>query len=314
MANLSRAGEQQQPNRLVHLIARLNRPAVWLSLPACVVVAALFLYPFFYGVWISLHGGYVGEKPWTLSNYSNLLSSHALNFGQVFWNTIAIAVPSTLFSVLISIPLAYYMRHGIRFERLITIVLILPITLGTVMVAQSMLTYFNPRGWFDRVLLLVLGWVGIHIEAPSILHTQLAVDIALVLMGFPFVFLLILGYMSAINPDLERASRMLGASAWTTFWRVNLPLALPGIAVAFALNFVANFGVFPTAVIVGDPTGSSNVIAYQAYYQAFVNYNQPQGDAIAIVMGLFQLAIIGIVLWLANRFVRGATISGGKGA
>jgi putative spermidine/putrescine transport system permease protein len=314
MANIAVAGEQQPSNRLLQIVARLNRPALWLSLPAFVVVAALFIYPFLYGVWISLHGGYVGEKPWTLSNYSNLLTSHALNFGHVFWNTIAISVPATLFSVIVSVPLAYYMRHGIKFERIITILLILPITLGTVMVAQSMLTYFNPRGWFDRVLVLVLGWVGIHIEAPSILHTQLAVDIALFLMGFPFVFLLILGYMSAINPDLERASRMLGASNWTTFWRVNFPLALPGIAVAFSLNFVANFGVFPTAVIVGDPTGSSNVIAYQAYYQAFVNYNQPQGDAIAIVMGLFQLAIIGIVLWMSNRFVRGATISGGKGA
>jgi putative spermidine/putrescine transport system permease protein len=296
-------------------LARMINPSVWLSLPACVAVAVLFIYPFLYGIFISFHGGYVGEKGWTLQNYTSLFTDSSLGFKDILGNTLAISVPTTIISVLISIPLAYYMRHGIKFERIITILLILPITLGTVMVAQAMLTYFGPRGWFNRILLLVLGWVGIHIDPLYILHTKLAVDIALVLMGFPFVFLLVLGYMSAVNPDLERASRMMGASTWQTFWRVNFPLALPGIAVAFSLNFVANFSVFPTAVIVGDPSNATNVIAYAAWYQAYVNYKLPLGTAMAIVMGIFQLAVIGIVQWLQRRIVTsGSAISGGKGA
>jgi putative spermidine/putrescine transport system permease protein len=295
--------------------ARLNRSSLWLSLPACAAVLVLFIYPFIYGVIVSLHGGYVGEGPWTLKNYTSLVTDHSLGFGKILLNTLAISLPTTCISVIISIPLAHYMRHGIKLERIITLLLILPITLGTVMVAQAMLTYFNPKvGWFGRTLTLVLGWVGIHIGPLYILHTQLAVDIALFLLGFPFVFLLILGYMSAINPDLERASRMLGANSWQTFWRVNFPLSLPGIAVAFSLNFVANFGVFPSAVVVGDPAGSSNVLAYAAWYQAFASYNLPLGTAIAVVMGVIQLVVIGVVLWLQNRVARGSAISGGKGA
>lgn len=312
MANVTIAQQPSPP--LTRLIRRLNRPAVWLSLPAVIAVAALFLYPFFYGVFVSLHGGYVGEGAWTLTNYTSLWSDHSLGFAKILGNTFAVSLPTTCLSVLVSIPLAYYMRHGIKFERIITILLILPITLGTVMVAQSMLTYFNPRGWFDRSIVGLLGLVGIHADPLYILHTPLAVDIALFLMGFPFVFLLILGYMSAVNPDLERASRMLGANEWQTFWRVNLPLSLPGIAVAFSLNFVANFGVFPSAVIVGDPAGSTNVVAYAAWYQAFVNYNLPLGTAIAVVMGAIQLAVIGLVLWLQGRVAHGSAISGGKGA
>lgn len=316
MANISISGQQptQQPNRLAQIAAQLNRPAVWLSAPAFVAVIVLFIYPFLYGVYISFHGGYVGEKPWTLANYTSLLTDPSLGFGHILLNTFAISVPTTLISVIFSIPLAYYMRHGIRLERIITILLILPITLGTVMVAQSMLTYFNPRGWFNRTYVLVLSWVGVHVQPFNILHTQLAVDIALFLLGFPFVFLLILGYMSAINPDLERASRMMGANEWQTFWRVNFPLALPGIAVAFSLNFVANFGVFPSAVVVGDPSGASNVIAFQAFHQAFENYNLPLGTAIAVVMGAIQLVVIGVVLWLQSRVAHGSAISGGKGA
>jgi putative spermidine/putrescine transport system permease protein len=306
---------RRQARRPLAGLARANRPALWLSLPACVAVLMLFIYPFVYGVVVSFHGGYVGEGPWTLENYASLLTDRALGFVPILGNTFAIALPTTLVSVLVSIPLAHYMRRGIQFERIITMLLILPITLGTVMVAQAMLTYFNPKvGWFPRILTLVLGWAGVHVGQLYILHTRLAVDIALFLLGFPFVFLLILGYMSAVDPDLERASRMLGANAWQTFRRVNLPLALPGIVVAFSLNFVANFGVFPSAVVVGNPTGSTDVIAYAAWYQAFVNYNLPLGTAMGVVMGLIQLSVIGLVLWLRGRFARGATISGGKGA
>lgn len=309
--SLSRAA----PSPLTRWLARLRSPTLWLSLPAFAAVVVLFVYPFIYGVIVSLHGGYVGEGPWTFNNYARLFNDPEVGFPSIVANTFLIAVPTTVISVLVSIPLAHYMRHGIKWERIITMLLVLPITLGTVMVAQAMLTYFNPKvGWPERILTTVGNWFGLHIGPFYILHTRLAVDIALFLLGFPFVFLLILGYMSAINPDLERASRMLGANAWQTFWRVNFPLALPGIAVAFALNFVANFGVFPSAVVVGDPAGSTNVLAYAAWYQAYVNYNLPLGTAIAVVMGIIQLIVIGVVLWLQSRVAKGAAISGGKGA
>ena len=216
----------------------------------------------------------------------------------------------TLFSVLVSIPLAYYMRRGIKFERLMTAILILPIALGNVLVAQAMLNYFAPNGWFNRVLL------SLHIIQQPILllYHLIAVEIALFIQGFPFTFLLILGYMSAISPDLERASRMLGAKSWQTFWRIVLPLSLPGIAVAFCLNFVANFSVFPTANLVGEPSHETRVLAIAAYETAFTNYNVPLGTAIALIMGGIELIIILLVLWLQRRTSRGATISGGKGA
>jgi putative spermidine/putrescine transport system permease protein len=119
--------------------------------------------------------------------------------------------------------------------------------------------------------------------------------------------------MSGINPDLERASKMLGAGAWGTFRRVILPLALPGIAIAFCLNFVANFSVFPSAVLVGEPNAITRVLAVTAFREAYEQYNKPLGTAIALVMGGIELAVVGIVLFLRGRFTRGATLGGGKG-
>ncbi len=285
---------------------RLDYVSILLSLPAFLIVIGLFVYPLLFGLDLSLRATETATS-WSLTNYQQFFSDP--DQVSTIWITFAVSLPVTFFSVAISIPLAYYMRRGIKFERFITTLLILPITLGTVLVAQGMLDYFAPNGWFNRVLLTF------HIiqQPLELLHHTLAVEIALFIQGFPFVFLLILGYMSAINPDLERASRMLGASVWQTFWRIIFPLTLPGIAVAFCLNFVANFAVFPSANLVGEPTHETHVMTILAYETTYTNYNRPLGIAISLIMGAVELLVIALVLWLQNRMARSAAISGGKG-
>ncbi|HTK05750.1 MAG TPA: ABC transporter permease subunit [Ktedonobacteraceae bacterium] len=296
-----------EPKAVSNKVAfRVDYASILLSLPAILLVLGLFFYPLLSGLATSLRPT-ENATTFSLTNYIQFFSTP--DQVNTIWTTFQVALPVTLFSVLVSVPLAYYMRRGVKFERILTIILILPITLGNVMVAQSMLDYFSPTGWFNRVLLLF------HIipQPVTILHHWLAVEIALFIQGFPFTFLLILGYMSAINPDLERASRMLGAKASQTFWRVVLPISLPGIAVAFCLNFVANFSVFPSANLVGEPSHETRVLAIAAYETAFTSYNIPLGTAIALLMGLIELVVIGVVLWLQSKSARGATISGGKG-
>jgi putative spermidine/putrescine transport system permease protein len=273
-------------------------------LPALLIVFFLFIYPFFFGFNLSLQN-LDGSGP-TLENYMSFFRDPR-QFGTIT-TTFEVALPVTIFTVVVCIPLAYFMRQGLKFERVITILLILPMTLGTVMVAQAMVRYFGAIGWFNQTL-LALHVIGGPVK---LLHNWLAVEIGLFILGFPFVFLLLVGYMSAISPDLERASRMLGANGWQTFWRVILPLSLPGIIVAFCLNFVANFGVFPTASLVGDPTGTTHVISIAAY-DTFSENNWPKATAIVLIMGTVELLVVGIILWIRNRVGRGAVISGGKG-
>lgn len=302
MADATHPVAAARANRL-----KIDYVAILLSLPAIILILGLFLYPLLNGLATSFHPT-ENSTVLSLTNYVQFFRDPD-QVGTI-WITFQVALPVTIFSVLVSIPLAYYMRGGVRFERLLTIVLILPITLGNVLVSQSMLDYFSATGWFDRVLL----WTHVISQPLPLLHHWIAVEIALFIQGFPFTFLLILGYMSAINPDLDRASRMLGAKARQTFWRVVLPLSLPGIAVAFCLNFVANFSVFPTANLVGEPSHETRVLAIAAYETAFTNYNIPLGTAIALIMGAIELVVIALVLWLQAKTARGATISGGKGA
>jgi putative spermidine/putrescine transport system permease protein len=287
---------------------RFRPETLILLLPALVLVIAIFVAPFLFGVNLSLRTGYRGEGLPTFDNYVQFFSDPYLR--DSIWITFQVALPVTVFTVIVSVPLAYFMRQGIRLERLITTLLILPLTLGNVMVAESMLMYYGRQGWFNQVL----QGVGLIKQPLVLVHNWFGVEMALFIQNFPFVFLMILGYLSGINPDLEKASRMLGASAWRTFWRVILPLALPGIAVAFCLNFVANFSVFPSAVLVGRPDDQTRVLSVMAWRSLSEQNNPPLGTAIALSMGIIEMVVVMIVLWGRDRFTRGATLGGGKGA
>ncbi len=272
-----------------------------LLLPALVFLVLLFLYPFAYGLFLSLTTA-TGEV--SLANYARFFSD-ARDLHTV-WVTLQIAMPITFINVGLAVPFAYYMRHGMRGEKLITFFLIVPITLGTVLISEGMLTFMGPAGWLNQ-LLMVLRIVK---EPFRFTHNVLGVVISLGLQGFPYAFLMLLGYVSGINPDLERASQMLGANRWQTFWKILFPLMVPGIAISFCLNFVMAFSVFPSAVLLGQPSGPTRVIAIAAYQWAFEKFNFNAASAISMVMAAIELAVISFVLaWRSNMY-KGASMVG----
>jgi putative spermidine/putrescine transport system permease protein len=281
----------------------LDWAAVTFSLPAVAFTLALFIYPFLYGLDLSLRP----EGGLSLANYVAFFDDPRQV--QTIRITFQAALPVTILNVLLAIPLAVYMRRGLAHEKLITTILVLPVTLGTVLIAEGMLTYFGPRGWFNQAVQL-LPWVT---EPVRLTHNMLGVQLSLLLQGFPFSFLLLLGYVSGIDPDLERAARMLGASRWEAFRRVTLPLMAPGIAIAFSLGFVANFSVFPSAVLVGQPSGPTRVISIAAFQAAFEQFNWSMGSTIAIIMAAIELVVIALVLAWRERLYRGAASGAAKG-
>ena len=275
-----------------------------LLLPAILFVVLLFVYPFAYGLLLSFtteHGGL------TLKNYVAF-------FGdpwelRTIWVTLKLAVPATILNVGLAIPLAYYMRHGGRGEKVITFFLILPMTLGTVLVAEGMLNYMGAAGWLNQLLLAL----GVARQPVQFTHNSLGVLLSLIIQGLPFAFLMILGYVSGINPDLEKASQMLGASKWQTFLRIMFPLMAPGIAICFCLVFVMEFSVFPTAVLLGQPSGPTRVISLAAYQWAFEKFDFHISSAITMTMAVIELVVISVVLGGRNRLQRSASMVGGKG-
>jgi putative spermidine/putrescine transport system permease protein len=276
--------------------------ALLLVVPAAALMLLLFVYPFVYGLVLSFNPK---EGDW-LENYRFFFSTD--NEWPTIWTTLRLALPATLINVGLALPIAYRMRLKTRYQRWVTTILVVPITLGTVLIAEGMLTYFGPKGWLSQFLQLVHLYDG----PIRLTHNYWGVLISLVVSGFPFSFLLILSYITGIDPVLARAAATLGAGPKAQFRHVYLPLLAPGLAMCFCLAFVQAFSVFPSAVLLGSPAGPTRVISIAAYEAAFEQYDYALASAIAMIMGLVQLAIVAAVLGLRNTFYRGP-VAGGKG-
>ena len=276
--------------------------ALLLVIPAAAFMLLLFVYPFLYGLVLSFNPKQGG---W-LANYRFFFTTD--DEWPTIWATLRLALPATLINVGLALPIAYKMRVKTRYQRWVTTILVVPITLGTVLIAEGMLTYFGPRGWLSQFLQLVHLYDG----PIRLTHNYWGVLISLIISGFPFAFLLILSYVTGIDPVLARAAATLGADPKAQFRHVYLPLLAPGLAMCFCLAFVQAFSVFPSAILLGSPAGPTRVISIAAYEAAFEQYDYSLASAIAMLMGLVQLVIVAAVLGLRSAFYRGP-VGGGKG-
>ncbi|GAA0365447.1 sugar ABC transporter permease [Microbispora corallina] len=288
---------------LRHRLAERGVDRVLLLLvPAVLTLVLLFLYPMLYGVGLSL-------QPRT----GGLLDNYRAFFADPYQSgtigkTMRLALPAALINVGASVPIAYRLRGRFRGRRLLTAILVLPVTLGTVLVADGLLRYLGPKGWFNRVLMAI----GLVDEPVRLIYNYWGVLFSLVITGFPFAFLLVLSYMSGIDPTLERAAATLGAGPWERVRRITLPLLAPGLATTFVLAFVLAFSVFPSANLVGEPANETRVMAIAAYDAAFEKYDYSMASTVAVLMGVFELVVIALVLLWRGRLYTGST--GGKGA
>ena len=271
-----------------------------LVLPAVLFVILLFVYPFLYGFVVSFQPK-TGD--W-LANYRKFFSQPFLY--DTIEATFRLAIPATLINVLISIPIALQVRR-MRHRRILTTILVIPITLGTVLIAEGLLNYLGPQGWFNRTLMLF--GMGSPIR---LVHNYTGVMLSLILSGFPFAFLLTLSYVTGIDPSLEQAASTLGARSRARFRYILMPLLAQGLAINMCLSFVQTFSVFPSAVLLGAPAGATRVISIAAYQAAYEQYDSSMASAIAMIMGFCQLGVVVLILSARSFFYRGS-VGGGKG-
>jgi putative spermidine/putrescine transport system permease protein len=298
--------EKTDPEKKAALRHRLAERGVdrvlLLLVPGVIFVVALFIYPVLYGLQLSFQPEGGGSP---FKNYQTFFSDSYLY--DTIWITLRLAVPAALINVLASVPIAYRMRGRFRGKRLITTILVVPITLGTVLTAEGLIEYLGPVGWLNKILL----WANLVDQPIRLVYNYWGVLFSLIITGFPFAFLLTLSYLSGIDPTLEQAAATLGADWKRRFTKITLPLLAPGLAITFCLTFVLAFSVFPSAYLVGLPQGETRVISIAAYEAALRDFDYPLGSAIAMIMAVVMLAVIGLVLAWRSTLYRGAT--GGKG-
>ena len=287
-ATLSRWLAQRELDRVTLLV-----------IPAVAFIILLFVYPFFYGLVLSLQPK-TGD--W-LANYRKFFSDPWLY--NTITTTLALAIPSTIINVALSVPIAMRVRRLHR-RRILTTILVVPITLGTVLIAEGLLNYLGPQGWFNRALMF-FGVIGSPVR---LVHNYTGVMLSLIISGFPFAFLLTLSYITGVDPSLEQAGATLGANARARFRHIILPLLAQGLAINICLSFVQTFSVFPSAVLLGEPAGATRVISIAAYQAAYEAYDASMASTIAMIMGAVQLLIVAAILATRSFLYRGSAGSG----
>lgn len=234
------------------------------------------------------------------------LHQYATFFGDVFnlsvlWDTIWLGVQTTVLCLLLGFPLAIaYTRSPGWLQTLLMFAIIMPLLTSVVVRTFAWLVILGRIGIVNTAL-IDLGLASAPIK---FLYTNGGVVLALAQIQMPLMVMPLITSLTQMDRNLDEASESLGAGAWRTFFKVTLPLSLPGIVAGSLLVFAAATTAFVTQSVIGG--GRLIYMPQYIYQQAISLQNWPFAAAISIV---FTLSIIGI-MYLFNRMSRAHTAAG----
>jgi len=256
-------------------------PSLWLFLFLALPYLALFVQSFL----ASDELGNVVMRP-TAEHYRDFFAK-PVYYGTLLY-TFKIAAIVTTLCVLISVPLAYVIAFKVkRYKELIYTLIIVPLWVSYIVRTYAWKIILGREGILNTFLLYV-GVVDKPVEA--FLYSQSAVVIGLVHIFTPFVLMPIYTAFEHIPRSLVEASKDLGAGRFTTFRRVVLPLALPGIIAGATFAFVLTLGDFLAVLLLGGP--DTLMISNVVQNLFGTSDDRPLGSAIGIVMLIIVLAIL----------------------
>jgi spermidine/putrescine transport system permease protein len=255
-------------------------PLLWVGIFLLLPYALMFVHSF----WLVRDGFIVHQ--WNLNNYAALFSKPV--YLQVLLRTMRIAGSVTLCSLLLGYPLAYYLSFysGARKELLYQLVIV-PLWVSYLVRGYAWKTILGSNG----VLNGFLQYTHItHAPVSFLLYSPFAVILMLTHIYTPFVFLPIYASLEGIPRPLLEASQDLGATPGKTFWRVVLPLSMPGLVAGATFAFVLSLGDFLAPLLVGGASGTMIANVVQSLFGAA--YDWPLGAAVSVSILLFTMFLL----------------------
>ncbi len=214
---------------------------------------------------------------------------------QALGLSLATGLASTLLCLLLGVPLALVLARSAQWaavpRRLLRALITVPLVLPPVVGGVALLLLLGRRG-------LIGQWLPFTIP-----FTPIAVIIAQTFVAMPFLVLAVEGALRASDRRFELAAATLGASRWTVFRRVTLPLVAPGISAGALLAFTRSLGEFgATITFAGSFPGTTQTLPITTYLQL-----QTDPDAaIALSLVLMVVSIV-VLVSLRDRWVPGVT-------
>ena len=220
---------------------------------------------------------------------------------MVLLDTLKISCIVTLFTILISFPLSYFINFKVKKNKQTFYMLaIIPLWVSYIMRAYSWRIILGTNGILNSLLM----WLGVTNHPMDIfLYNNLSVVIAMVHIYTPFVLMPMYTAMEQIPRNLIEASKDLGCNRIRTFLKVVLPLSLPGVITGGTYAFALSMGDFLAPSLLGGSTTSTK-IANIAQLQFGTSNNWPYGAAIGVIIFLLILVVLLVTSRLEKHFSR----------
>jgi putative spermidine/putrescine transport system permease protein len=258
-----------------------------LALPALLVILLLIVLPVGWLAWQSIyHDGF------TLENYRRIISE------DIYWRSFAltfeISLLVTVLALLLGYPIAYAASAASKGWSIIILALVvLPFWTSVLVRAYAWLALLQRTGVINH-LLQDLGIIG---EPLALVHNTFGTVVATLHILLPFMVLPLYATMQTIPRDLLQAGASLGGSPSHTFWRIFLPLSLPGVLAGSTLVFVLSLGFYITPELLG---GGRTIMVSMLVSRNVELYNQ-WGAASAV--GVVLLLGVAIIFLVVSRFI-----------
>jgi len=269
--------------------------AAALLAPAVMIAVFAFLVPLARLVGLSF-----SAPAGPLAAYAQILGDDI--YARVFGNTFVIAIAVTVAALVIAFPVAFALTRLSRTWRAVVFAcVLLPLWISVLVRTFSWMLLLERNGPINRFAVAS----GLADQPLTLLFNHTAVLIGMVHVLLPYAVLPIYAALARIDPGLLRASEGLGASGFTTFLRVLLPLSFSGIATAATFTFLLALGFFVTPALLGGASSLTLSMLIDTFVSERLDW--PLAAAASVVLLTAALAVVAI----ASRFVSVSAIAKG---
>ncbi|HEX9463087.1 MAG TPA: ABC transporter permease subunit [Alphaproteobacteria bacterium] len=275
-----------------------SRPTLFRTAVAGIPFAWLlifFLLPFVIVFAISLVPATDGQPPFasplapanlTLDNY-RLLAGDEL-YAAAFGNALRIAATSTLIALVVGYPMAYAIARSPQTWRgPLLLLVVLPFWTSFLIRIYAWMILLRPTGLINTALQAT----GLIDEPLPLIANQFAVHLGIVYSYLPFMVLPLYAALERLDSSLLEAAFDLGCRPAVAFWRVTVPLSLPGIVAGCLLVFIPAVGEFVIPDLLGGP--DTPMIGRVLWTEFFANRDWPTASAVAV---LLLVALVGPIV------------------
>ena len=271
----------------------------WLAAIPAAWLAVFFLIPFAIMLSVSVahrvSGGFF-EPGFELDSYRRLFSAF---FGQILLTSVLFSAAAAVICVTLAFPFTVILtRMGGRAQTVVLVILLAVLSLSEVIIGFALSTLLSKTAGVGNLL----AWLGLIEQSRAFTPSLFALLTGMCYLGLPYAVLVLYPPVSRLDPELTEAARMMGAAPLTAFRTVTVPLLRAPILGALILVFVFTLGVYLLPQVLGRPQHWT--LSVHITDQAIFQSNLPFAAAMAVLLLLVSMAMVGLTLLLGRKAER----------